>query len=68
MVYVREFNITVETVERFFPNLKPEVDELFYDAKSLVLAFNSTLYIHTYIVFIEVKLFMDIKDGRHPFA
>lgn len=41
MVYVREFNITVETVEQFFPKLKPEVDKLFYDAKSLVLAFNS---------------------------
>ena len=48
MVYVREFNITVETVERFFPKLKPEVDKLFYDAKSLILAYNSELCIHTY--------------------
>ncbi len=41
MRWVREFNITVETIEHFFPQLKPRVDSIFYDAKSLILAFNS---------------------------
>ncbi len=40
MDWVREFNITVETVEHLLPHLKPRVDNIFYDAKSLVLAFN----------------------------
>ncbi len=41
MRWVREFNITVETIEHFFPQLKSKVDNIFYDAKSLILAFNS---------------------------
>ncbi len=41
MRWVREFNITVETIEHLFPQLKPKVDDIFYNAKSLILAFNS---------------------------
>lgn len=43
MGWVREFNITVETVEHLFPQLTSRVDNIFYDAKSIVLALNSKL-------------------------
>ncbi len=43
MRWVREFNITVETIEHFFPQLKPRVDDIFYTTKSLILGFNSEL-------------------------
>ncbi|XP_064405982.1 receptor for retinol uptake stra6-like [Halichondria panicea] len=51
MRWVREFNITVETIEHFFPQLKPRVDSIFYDAKSLILAFNIIIPLSVFISF-----------------
>ena len=52
MGYVREFNITVETVEKFIPSLKDKAENLFYDAKSVVLAFNSKSVCVCYVEYI----------------
>ena len=43
MKFINEFNITVETINKLLPSMKPKVENIFYDLQSFAEAYKSEM-------------------------
>ena len=66
MKFINEFNITVETIDKLLPSMKPKVENIFYDLQSFAEAYisemNSIIIIVHYTNDCTVVLFVRVSD------